>query len=48
MQKLVDKFIGNLENIEGMLVTRAFIFVKKNFELKRFDKANGDLRHTGT
>ena len=43
MQKLVDKLnLVSRENIEGMLVTRAFN--SQNFEFKRFDKANGDLK----
>ena len=47
MQKLVDKLnLVSRENIEGMLVTRAFNL--QNFEFKRFDKANGDLKDTGT
>ena len=47
MQKLVDKLnLVSRENIEGMLVTRAFN--SQNFEFKRFDKANGDLKDTGT
>ena len=47
MQKLVDKLnLVSRENIEGMLVTRAFN--SRNFEFKRFDKANGDLKDTGT
>ena len=42
MQKLVDKLnLVSRENIEGMLVTRAFN--SQNFEFKRFDKANGDF-----
>ena len=45
MQKLVDKLnLVSRENIEGMLVTRAFN--SQNFEFKRFDKANGDLKDT--
>lgn len=45
MQKLVDKLnLVSRENIEGMLVTRAFNSQK--FEFKRFDKANGDLKDT--
>lgn len=45
MQKLVDKLnLVGRENIEGMLVTRAFN--SQNFEFKRFDKANGDLKDT--
>lgn len=45
MQKLVDKLnLVSRENIEGMLVTRAFN--SQNFEFKRFDKANGDLKGT--
>lgn len=45
MQKLVDKLnLVSCENIEGMLVTRAFN--SQNFEFKRFDKANGDLKDT--
>ena len=47
MQKLVDKLnLVSRENIEGMLVTIAFN--SQNFEFKRFDKANGDLKDTGT
>ena len=47
MQKLVDKLnLVSRESIEGMLVTRAFN--SQNFEFKRFDKANGDLKDTGT
>ena len=47
MQKLVDKLnLVSRENIEGMLVTIAFNL--QNFEFKRFDKANGDLKDTGT
>ena len=47
MQKLVDKLnLVSRENIEGILVTRAFN--SQNFEFKRFDKANGDLKDTGT
>ena len=46
MQKLVDKLnLVSRENIEGMLVTRAFN--SQNFEFKRFDKANGDLKESG-
>ena len=42
MQKLVDKLnLVSRENIEGMLVTRAFN--SQNFEFKRFDKANGEF-----
>lgn len=45
MQKLVDKLnLVSRENIEGMLVTRAFN--SQNFEFKRFDKANGNLKDT--
>lgn len=45
MQKLVDKLnLVSRENIECMLVTRAFN--SQNFEFKRFDKANGDLKDT--
>lgn len=45
MQKLVDKLnLVSRENIEGMLVTRAFN--SQNFEFKRFDKANGELKDT--
>ena len=45
MQKLVDKLnLVSRENIEGMLVTRAFN--SQDFEFKRFDKANGDLKDT--
>ena len=45
MQKLVDKLnLVSRENIEGMLVTRAFNL--QNFEFKRFDKANVDLKDT--
>ena len=45
MQKLVDKLnLVSRENIEGMLVTRAFN--SQNFEFKRFDKANRDLKDT--
>ena len=45
MQKLVDKLnLVGRENIEGMLVTRAFN--SQSFEFKRFDKANGDLKDT--
>ena len=45
MQKLVDKLnLVSRENIEGMLVTIAFNL--QNFEFKRFDKANGDLKGT--
>ena len=45
MQKLVDKLnLVRRENIEGILVTRAFN--SQNFEFKRFDKANGDLKDT--
>lgn len=45
MQKLVDKLnLVSRENIEGILVTRAFN--SQNFEFKRFDKANGDLKDT--
>ena len=42
MQKLVDRLnLVSRENIEGMLVTRAFN--SQQFEYKRFDKANSDL-----
>ncbi len=45
MQKLVDKLnLVSRENIEGMLVTRAFN--SQNFEFKRFDKTNRDLKDT--
>lgn len=45
MQKLVDRLnLVSRENIEGMLVIRAFN--SQEFEYKRFDKANGDLKDT--
>jgi ATP-binding cassette subfamily B protein len=45
MQKLVDRLnLVSRENIEGMLVIRAFN--SQEFEYKRFDKANGDLKNT--
>ncbi len=45
VQKLVDRLnLVSRENLEGMLVTRAFN--SQAFELERFDRANRDLTET--